>query len=347
MSNKNSPLATDSNYLPDFCAPGPLFIAVLVGQLLAIVLSLATFQALQFWYDLSMYSLFIQSTAICSAAALCLFKPLFKRLQTTSITLLALSSILLITGLLSIGKQVFVDDLPSQQVTLVPVLINLVISLIVSTVVLRYLYIQSQWRHRLQTESQARIQALQSRIRPHFLFNSMNTIASLTRTDARMAEQVVEDLAELFRTSLSDAASLSTLNDEITLSEHYLSIESLRLGDRLTVDWQLDQDIGHVRLPSLTLQPLLENAVYHGIEPSAEGGRITISTGRHDQMIEIRVRNTLPGENDNGSRPGNQLAIDNIRERLAIHYDGRARLQIQADASHYEVLLSLPQEGVR
>ena len=132
-------------------------------------------------------------------------------------------------------------------------------------------YIQHQWRKNIESEADARVQALQSRIRPHFLFNCMNTIASLTRKDPKLAEEATEDLADLFRVSLQEAKRMSTVAEEISLCKRYLRIESHRFGDRLKTVWETDNLPEHAQLPNLTLQPILENAIYHGIEPLTEG----------------------------------------------------------------------------
>ena len=142
---------------------------------------------------------------------------------------------------------------------------------------LRYNYIQRSLHTREESELHARIQALQSRIRPHFLFNSMNIIASLIPVDPDVAETVVEDLSELFRASLQEEGSEVSIEEELALCRRYTRIEYLRLGERLNIEWQIEDAVESVKIPLLTLQPLLENAIYHGIQPMPEGGTITVS----------------------------------------------------------------------
>ncbi|MCB1575667.1 MAG: histidine kinase, partial [Xanthomonadales bacterium] len=177
------------------------------------------------------------------------------------------------------------------------VLRNMAISGIVGALALRYFFVQHQYRARVESETDARIQALQSRIRPHFLFNSMNTIASLTRSDPRLAEQVTEDLAALFRVSLSDARVPVTLAEEVELATQYLRIEQQRLGERLRIDVDMRDLPQSARLPALIIQPLVENAVYHGIEPSTEPGLVEVHgrlTDDKEASMEIVVRNSMP-----------------------------------------------------
>jgi two-component system sensor histidine kinase AlgZ len=200
---------------------------------------------------------------------------------------------------------------------------------------------QQQWRANLAREAQARIQALHSRIRPHFLFNSMNTIASLTRTDPVLAERVVEDLADLFRVSLGDARLPVTLGRELEVCRRYLEIESLRLGERLDARWDTDGAPQQVDLPALTVQPLVENAVYHGIEPAPAGGRVSISARSDGQAVEIRVENTLPPAGT-PRRNGNRLALDNVRQRLQAYFGPEARLEAGEHEGAYRVTLRFP-----
>jgi len=208
---------------------------------------------------------------------------------------------------------------------------NLLIALIVSAVALRYFYVQHQWRAQLERETRARIQALQSRIRPHFLFNSMNTIASFTRSHPEVAEQVVEDLADLFRVSVSDARVPSSLARELELARQYLRIEGLRLGTRLRVSWALADFPPGARVPALTLQPLLENAVYHGVEPDPRGGRIEVSLETHEhgwsgQTIRLRIMNSIPPEGSR--RAGHGVGLENVQERLEAFFGGRCRFAV-------------------
>jgi two-component system sensor histidine kinase AlgZ len=188
--------------------------------------------------------------------------------------------------------------------------------------------------------TEARLQALQARIRPHFLFNSINAVLSLVRNEPRRAETALEDLADLFRVLMADNRELVPLEREVELCRQYLSLETLRLGDRLRVDWQVDKMPGDALVPPLLLQPLLENAVYHGIEPSVEPGVISINIFNDRDRVHISLRN--PYLEQGSHHTGNKMALANIRERLSLHFDAEASLQTHSSDGHYEVRISLP-----
>jgi len=272
-----------SSFLPDFCGVRMVFVVVLIAELLAIVLTLIedTF-LIDGASNLALKSLFIQWIALFSVAVLCMIRPYLSRLSDYRAA--TLSYLLVLAVCLAVTETAWWlnNNFPALG-NLIPgthavfLVRSMGISAIVSALALRYFFVQHQLRINIESEAEARIQALQARIRPHFLFNCMNVIASLTRTQPHLAEEAIEDLSDLFRGSLSDAKQLSTLEEEFSLCRRYLSIEAHRLGKRLQVHWDIDALPLHARLPALTLQPLLENAIYHGIEPNNEGGIINIS----------------------------------------------------------------------
>ena len=206
---------------------------------------------------------------------------------------------------------------------------------------MRYLYVSSEWRRSIVLEAQARISALQALIRPHFLFNSMNTIASLTRTDPRQAEEAVEDLSDLLRASLSGNKHRTTLQEEVEVAAIYYRIEKLRLGDRLHIRWDIDTLPARARMPSLTIQPLIENAIYHGIELLPDGGDVIVSGRRDGKYLEICVSNPVaPGKSRN--RDGNKMALANIRQRFDLDYGNRASVTVDDSNDMYNVILRFP-----
>ncbi len=188
--------------------------------------------------------------------------------------------------------------------------------------------------------SEARLQALQARIRPHFLFNSLNTVLGLMRAEPRKAESTLENLADLFRVFMRDTRELVPLDDDVVTCKQYLAIEQLRLGDRLRVNWQLDEMPGDALLPSLLLQPLLENAVHHGIEPRTEPGEIRIVITRPGERVRVEIVN--PGAEEQPARPGNQMALSNVRERLMLLYDMEAELKTIVEDGEFRLLLEIP-----
>ena len=198
------------------------------------------------------------------------------------------------------------------------------------------------WRRRAYSPAlaDARLQALQARIRPHFLFNSINAVLSLIRSDPKRAEEALEDLAELFRALMQDNRRLSTLADELALCRQYLSLEQLRLGERLQVDWDLAAMPADALVPQLLLQPLLENAIYHGIEPGMDPGTVRIQIARDRKQVRLLLSN--PYHPDYQHRAGNRMALANIRERLALHFDVEASLETQVEADRFEIRIVLP-----
>ena len=189
--------------------------------------------------------------------------------------------------------------------------------------------------------AEARLQALQARIRPHFLFNSLNAVLALIRGDPRRAERTLEDLADLFRALMSDGRSLVRLADEISLIERYAAIEQLRLGERLRMSWDLDQAPVDALLPPLVLQPLLENAVYHGVEPGTGIGDVLVRIERRGARVHALIENPSH-EGGAGARAGNHMALDNIRERLMLFFDADARLETKVDGGRYRVEIDMP-----
>lgn len=188
--------------------------------------------------------------------------------------------------------------------------------------------------------AEARMAALNARIRPHFLFNSLNTVLALIRAQPKLAEAALETLSDLFRTALRDHKELVPLADEIALGRQYFDLEKLRLGERLQVEWLFDAVPPDTPIPPLMLQPLLENAVYHGIERSPEGGTVRIHFSRRGDELLIEIANPLASGGQHGA--GNQMAVANIRERLALYYDLEARLEISTTADTYLVRIVLP-----
>ena len=198
------------------------------------------------------------------------------------------------------------------------------------------------WRKRAFSPSlnDARLQALQARIRPHFLFNSINAVLSLIRSDTKRAEEALEDLAELFRALMQDNRRLITLADEMALCRQYLNIEQLRLGDRLQVEWDVAAMPGDALVPQLLLQPLVENAIYHGIEPSTQAGRVHIRISGDKDQVRLLLSN--PYHPDHQQRAGNRMALANIRERLALHFDVEASLAAGVVGDKFEIRIVLP-----
>lgn len=185
----------------------------------------------------------------------------------------------------------------------------------------------------------ARLAELQARIRPHFLFNTLNSAIALVRAEPRKAERLLEDLSDLFRHAMTEPGDSVTLADEIALAKAYLAIEQVRFGERIRVEWALDERANTARLPPLLLQPLVENAVRHGVEPSASGADIKVSTRCQGSRVEIKVSNTMPVT---GSAHGSGLALDNVRQRLSLLHDVQAQFQSGLKDGVFQVRMELP-----
>lgn len=195
----------------------------------------------------------------------------------------------------------------------------------------------------LPAATTARLAELQSRIRPHFLFNTLNSAIALVRIDPARAEAVLEDLAELFRVALQEVKGHVTLADEVELARRYLAIEQVRFGERLQVQWDIDPAAGKARLPPLVLQPLVENAVKHGIEPSPQGGRVLVRTSVHGAQAVIVIANTLPeGPWRGGTRRGHGMALQNTRARLRLLHDVAATFHAGARGGYFRVKIIVP-----
>ena len=206
-------------------------------------------------------------------------------------------------------------------------------------------YFRLLWKAHSPALAEARLQALQARIRPHFLFNSLNAVLALIRRDPQRAERALEDLADLFRTLMSDARQFVRLSEEIALLERYAELEQLRLGERLRITWELDGAPVDALLPPMVLQPLLENAVYHGVEPGAGIADVLVRIELRGNRVLASIENpylvNAQGQPE-VQRAGNRMALENIRERLQLFFDAEARIATQAAAGRYRVEIELP-----
>lgn len=197
------------------------------------------------------------------------------------------------------------------------------------------------WRaqQRVPASAAARLTDLQSRIRPHFLFNTLNSAIALVRAEPAKAEMLLEDLSELFRSALVDQGDAVTLNQEVELAKRYLAIEEVRFGRRLRVEWAIDPATLQAKLPPLILQPLVENAVKHGVEPSASGADVKISAQRRAGVIVIKITNTAPGGQGHA---GHGVALQNVQDRLRLLHDVQASFRCTWVDGIYQVRMEIP-----
>ena len=317
-------------FLPDFCGLRMVFTVVVLAELMAfaILLAMPGPQSLS-WDRLGLLSLFMQWIALGSIGLLCVLRPWLVRLTATLAGVISYVIVLAATVIVSESAyrlMVYTGMSYDAFLHIEFLLHTLGVSAILSGISLRVIYLQYQQKIHIQSNANARIQALQARIRPHFLFNSLNTIVSLIRSRPNEAEQAVENLSDLFRASIGQSSQLISLAEEVQMARGYLEIEQLRLGDRLSVNWQLDSLPARALLPVLTLQPLLENAIFHGIEMLDGGGEILVSGSRSENGLTIQISNPCPTEGQSKRPEGSHMAMDNIDERLRIAFGQEAGL---------------------
>lgn len=331
-------------FIPDLCASTSVFVMVLLAQLLVVVHVLANSALPQFnWNLLASSSLFVQWVVLLSAAFLCRLRTPFSRLSLPLASFCSLLVVLAVTVLTSYVAFRFTMPEISGGMLSWRLARNGLVATVLTAIVLRYFHLQQQLRRQQKLEAQARLESLRARIRPHFLFNTLNSIASLIEVRPDVAEQAVEDLSELFRASLQENDRSTTVADELRLCELYLGIEKLRLGERLQVDWQVAREVHDAPMPTLLLQPLVENAIYHGISQLPDGGSICIALEEQDNTVNVRVENPLPVSAPPSG--GNKLALANIRERLEALYGAEGFLEASPAGDMFSVTLRYPREA--
>lgn len=318
--------------LPDFCQPPLVFSAMVIGQLTVAVALLAPGRPVAAVLEVvGPATVHVQWLVLVTVAILCLGRRWLGRLPdplawSAAWLTLVLCAWLLTHLALRIDDWLHLGLMPDGIVRGAFQGQTVLIAALVGAAFFRYLWVTGRWQAGERARSLARVQALQARIRPHFLFNTLNAIAALVPVRPQEAERAIEDLSDLFRGSLREAEQPVPLEDELDLVRKYLDIETLRLGRRLAVQWQLDAFPAGVRVLPFSLQLLVENAVRHGIQPRPTGGCIVIRGRLAGQHLVFEITNPLPGavprSGDNG------IALDNLRQRLALVYAGEAGLEL-------------------
>ncbi|WP_144392613.1 sensor histidine kinase [Pleionea sediminis] len=353
MESLNSIKASERGIIPDFCQLPRVFMLVLLSELLAVLFTLLTHQIHHsFWLQLGENSLFTLWVSLGSGAILCLLRRWLNDLSIISVTLFTCASVSFVTMLASLAALFLFYNQPlvwfQHQEQSWFIFRNTLSALLITLVWMRYLYLRQQVLNGIVSESEAQFKALQARIQPHFLFNTLNTIASLIAINAQRAESTLEHLSVLLRSSLKPAGDLISLSQEIELCKNYLEIEKERLGPKLTMNWNValqDIDSEKFTIPPFTLQPLVENAVYHGIQRLAEGGLIEINIEQvaiknKTTGVQIKVSNPLP---DDPGLSGNQMAQSNIEQRLSIRYGPLATMKVNREQNQYSVTVTIPE----
>lgn len=342
----------ESFFLPDLCNVRAVLVLILLCESLvtALVLVESGLQGFE-WQRFATLSYFVQWVALLSVALLCQSRKFMARFALVWAVIWAMSLLLIVCFLVSLAA-LYLMPLTGyeSQNDGFWVVRNMLISAIFGGMALRYFYVQSQWRLKSQAELSSRLQALQARIRPHFFFNSLNTVASLILVDPDKAENMLVDLSSLFRVVLKDQDAQVNLADEIELGRRYLNIEQQRLGERLQLEWQVPDQVPNIQVPQLLLQPLLENAIYHGIQPLMAGGKITISLSKiatgssvkaKAQRWFLAIENDKPEESVKSD--GHQVSLPNIAMRLQAIFAEDAVLDFQQTANQYRVMIELPE----
>jgi two-component system sensor histidine kinase AlgZ len=342
-----------TEFLPNFCTGEVVFNVVVVAEMLAIVINLVIprdFLSASPLQDLLLLSLFIQWIALAGTAVLCYTRKYLNRLPNLRALGMAYLLLLLTTFVVSecailllwaFGRL----DSPFPEWYGSFHILNLTISAIINGLLLRLFLAKHELQSRTLSEARAKLQALQSRIRPHFVFNSMNIIASLIRSAPEKAEAAIEDMADLFRMMLSQDETLVPVKNEIDVANKYLALEALRLDNRLAVVWDIGKFPRKAVMPVLTLQPLLENAIRYGIEELPAGGTIDVRLWEENDQIHIRVSNPLPKTKSKQAKSTPGQSLGNIRQRFQSHYGEQAALTSTEEDGRFTVTVVLPTRG--
>ncbi|WP_052750241.1 sensor histidine kinase [Arsukibacterium sp. MJ3] len=327
--------------LPDVCHGRMVMRVLVLAQAVAILLAFAPGTAESPWQRLGLISLFVHWIALLWGYSYCKLRPLLAKLRPLHIALGCITLLFLMTALVSSLAWLWLHDTSvlRSHTFLHFILANLMIALIVGLMAIQLGLMHAERNQQLAAQSRAELGALQARIQPHFLFNSLNTAAELTQQDSKAAEQALLNLADLFRAAMHAGEHIS-LTDEITLARQYLTLEKWRLGERLKLNWQLPEVLPKMQVPALTIQPLLENAVRHGIESWQQGGVIDIELINSSQSVTILITNPFAPAIDNSRSNG--VALVNIRQRLQLYFGESASLHRSVVNGKFRVKLVLP-----
>lgn len=338
---------SDDYFIPDLCREQGLLSLLVIAGLLSVFMTLVRTDITGFnFLVLGKIALEIFWISLLSAVFLCQGRRYLIHLSLPYVASINYFFILLAATISAAIIELLSHYLltGTWQLDFLPVFNMVLITAIPAGVILRLLYFQHQLRQQQRANQEARIEALQAKIRPHFLFNSMNSLASLIRVDPDKAEQIVENLCDLFRYALNDTKGSVSLQQEVDACEQYLEIEKLRLDERLQYEWDITVDLNKIRVPALILQPLIENAVFHGIQPAFKGGYLKIKIYPQGEWICIEVVNSLQA--DVRTTSGNNLAVNNLRHRLDAFFYQQAELQQAVEQNEYRTRMRFkPAEG--
>ena len=336
MKNLKQNSTDDRTYsIPDLCQTAPLLLLLLIGELTVLAWTLLD-QSFS-WQLFATRSLVVQWILLLSTAILCRLRRYLPSMSVQLGWLLCFAVIFLISlSTMTLGVRLVTRQWPG----LWDLLQQLLAVAIISAMVLRYFQLLQQVLDHHHAELDSRMNALQARIKPHFLFNSLNTIAQLIATRPDDAELAVENLASLFRANLKETSSFCPLRQELTLVRGYLALERWRLGERLQLDWQESVHDPHWPVPVLCLQPLVENAVLHGIASMVKGGTVTVRILQTPRVTTLTVENSMA--TGNATHRGHGVGLANVQNRLQVLYGDQARCRVEKTRVTYKVILTLP-----
>ena len=339
--------------IPNFCRWQALLQLAFIMELVAIVLTLAGgARGEEAQQRMLLLSIYLQWIGFASAAAMCWSRRWLRVARPGVVFFFCWGMIVLIVMVVADASYFVVNAfrlsaLLPQEARWEFIGRHTIVAGVVALLLLRYFWSRHDWQQGVRAEGESRYQALNARIRPHFLFNSLNSLAALIQIRPNEAEMMVEDLSDLFRASLEKRGQVGPLSDEVSLCQAYLRIEQLRLGEKLTIDWDVPENLLQWPLPMLVVQPLVENAVHHGVSKMKDGGAIRVTAREIDKRLVVEVENPIPPGEGRESH-GNRIAVDNIAQRLSLLYGDAARLELGRDmrleGAVFRARLVLPKE---
>jgi len=333
------------NWLTNFCETKQIFVAVVMIQIVVVIYALSTLSFdMAFLYSLSILTLLAQFIGMTLIILLCKLRSFLNKLNVVNGVFMVTVIVIIQTTLMAqiIG---FLDlQLSLQLITGDESINHINLKLSISSVIIclaliRYFYVQDQWHRQVQKLSDAKLMALQARIKPHFLFNSLNSITALIGIDPEKAEIAITDFSELMRRTFANQDSFISISEELNCVEQYLAIEKFRLGSRLNYQIDCDSELMPHKIPVLCIQPLVENAIIHGLQPLEKGGKIDISITKNHSDLLIMVKNPYETSKHTGS---NKMALQNIKERLTLQYGSKAKMEIDKQNNIFTITLSIP-----
>jgi two-component system sensor histidine kinase AlgZ len=336
-------------WLTDFCDNKQIFVSVVMIQIVVIIYALSSLSFnFAFLYSLSVLTLLAQFIGMTLVILLCKLRHWLNQFNVVTGVLLVIAIVVLQTSFISqligflelqLSLQLITGDESINHINLKLSLSSVIICL----ALIRYFYIQDQWHQQIEKLADARLIALQARIKPHFLFNSLNSIAALIGVDTEKAEVAIADFSDLMRRTFSHKDKFITIKDELKWVEQYLAIEKLRLDKRLQYQINCDPKLLNYKIPILCIQPLVENSIIHGLQPLEKGGKIDIKISDANSILMIEVQNPFIEVNiKSNPSNSNQMALQNIHERLKLHYGNKATIQIDKSNNIYTVTVSIP-----